>query len=291
MTEKTAAEIRQEERDKIAVTSVKKDDDGNVIVEAKKEEKEVTLEKQAEEVKEEIIDENKEEIEKSEKTEEELEAEKQEAKTAAQKTRIQKRIDKEVAKRKTLENENAELKKLLAAKDTEDDKFTSEDVKKEAERIANEKVNEREFTNACNRLAEAAKKLDKEFDKKMATLAEDVAPIPGYMIGILDDLDNGGAVLKHFTENPDIYEDVIALTPAKMAVAVTKLSNKIETESKPKPKAISKVPPPIEPLGGKGGGNSTIITEADTKDMPTFVKKRAAQVEARRKEKMAGMSR
>ena len=57
--------------------------------------------------KQEIVAEAKEEkIEASEKTEEELEAEKLEAKTAAEKLAF-KRIDKEVAKRKVLEDEVA----------------------------------------------------------------------------------------------------------------------------------------------------------------------------------------
>ena len=292
---KTPAELRQAERDSIVVQTNKKDDDGNPIVDKKADDDKPTddgteLAGDSKEDKQEIVAEAKEEkIEASEKTEEDLEAEKLEAKTAAEKARIQKRIDKEVAKRKVLEDEVTELKKLLAAKEGDGEKLTKEDVEKEAKRIAIELNNERQFTEDCNRLADAAKKLDKEFDSKMKSLAEDVAPIPGYMIGILADLDNGGAVLRHFTDNADIYEDIIALPPMKMGVAVTKLASKLEAEIKPKPKAVSKVPAPNEPVGGKGGSNSMVITEADTKDMQTFVKKRQMQLEERKRLRMAGM--
>jgi type I site-specific restriction endonuclease len=296
MNDKTAAELRQAERDSIKVEMIKKDAEGNPI-EDKIETKESattdddTTKTETKEVAEEGVEEAEDKVEASEKTEEELEAEKLEAKTAAEKARIQKRIDKEVAKRKVLETEIADLKKLLAAKEADGPKLTEEDVKKEAKRIAEETITEREFTNACNRLADAAKKLDKDFDKKINQLGEEVAPLPGYMIGILDDLDNGGAILKYFTENPDEYEEIIALTPLKMGVRLTKLGTKIAEATKTPPKKISKVPPPIDPVGGKGGTNTMVLTEADTKDMSTFVKKRAAMVEARRKEKAAGLSR
>lgn len=299
MTEekKTPAELRQAERDSIIVQSSKKDDDGNPIVDKKADDAKPTddgaeLAGDSKEDKQEVVAEAKEEkIEASEKTEEDLEAEKLEAKTAAEKARIQKRIDKEVAKRKVLEDEVTELKKLLAAKEGDGEKLTKEDVEKEAKRIAIELNNERQFTADCNRLADAAKKLDKEFDSKMKSLAEDVAPIPGYMIGALADLKNnaGGAVLKYFTDNPDIYEDVIALPPMKMVGEIKDISFKLEAETKPKPKAVSKVPAPNEPVGGKGGSNSMVITEADTKDMQTFVKKRQMQLEERNRLRRARM--
>ena len=288
MTDKTKEELKAEatkaERESIQVTVNRTNEETEV--EEKEPEKVDDGDNKPEENETEV-EENKEEIEASEKTEEQLETEKQEAKTAAEKARIQKRIDKEVAKRKVLETENAELKKQLAAKASEDGaKFTKEDVEAEAKRIADEKINEREFTNACNRLADGAKKLDKEFDKKIQALSEDVAPLPGYMIGILDDIDNGAEVLKHFADNQDVYEDIYTLNPVKMATAIAKLGTKLAAEAKPKPKPISKVPPPNDPVNG---GVKTPINLSDKEPIEDWIKKRNAQVAERQAQKRAGM--
>ncbi len=285
MNDKTKEELKAEavkaERDSIAVTVSKKEDDEKEAESEKVDdssEKEEDGEDSAEKT-------DKEEIVAAEKTEEQLETEKQEAKTAAEKARIQKRIDKEVAKRKVLETEIADLKAQLVAKSSEDGvKFTKEDVEAEAKRIADEKINEREFINACNRLADNAKKLDKDFDKKVKALSEDVAPLPGYMIGILDDIENGAQVLKYFADNQDVYEDIYTLTPVKMATAIAKLGTKLATETKPKP--ISKVPPPNEPVNGMA---KTTINLSDKEPMEDWIAKRNRQVAERQAAKRAGM--
>jgi hypothetical protein len=289
MNEKTKEELKADaikaERERIEVTTSKATEAEGKEVEEKTEIEKVDDDGEVEP--EETIEEKEKEVEASEKTEEQLEAEKQEAKTAAEKARIQKRIDKEVAKRKVLEAENAELKKQLAAKSAEDGaKFTKEDIEAEAKRIADEKINEREFTNACNRLADGAKKLDKDFDKKIQALSEDVAPLPGYMIGILDDIENGAQVLKHFADNQDVYEDIYTLNPVKMATAITKLGSKLATETKPKPKSISKVPPPNEPVNGAA---KTTINLSDKDPMEDWIRKRNLQVAERQAAKRAGM--
>ncbi len=292
MNDKTKEELKAEsikaERDSIQVTTGKATDNEEVEKEVEKEEPtndEKGLEESGSD--DEIDTDTEKEIEASEKTEEQLETEKQEAKTTAEKARVQKRIDKVVARAKAAETELAELKKQLAAKASEDGaKFTKEDVEAEAKRIADEKINEREFTNACNRLADGAKKLDKEFDKKIQALSEDVAPLPGYMIGILDDIDNGAQVLKHFADNQDVYEDIYTLNPVKMATAINKLSFKLMAEAKPKPKPISKVPPPNDPVNG--GVNTSIVLN-DKDPMEDWVKKRNAQVAQRNAMKLAGM--
>jgi type I site-specific restriction endonuclease len=277
---KTEAELKaaQEQRDKIAVTTVKPEPEPE-----KEPEKEAEPEKEPE-VKEppveEEVEEKEEEIEASEKTEESLEADKAAAKTAAEKARIQKRIDKEVAKRKTLEEENKILKAQLAAKDSGEGKFTEEDVKKQAKQLADQEIAERDFANACARLQKAATKLDKTFPDKIQELGSEVGPIPGAMIGILDDLDNGGQVLQHFTTDPDEYERIITLNPTKMAVELTKLATKL---AKPVAKPLSKVPAPNEPLGGNAR-NDTPLNDKDPMDV--WIKKRNKQVEERRKARL-----
>lgn len=274
--EKKAA---QAQRDAITVQSNKKEDD---IKEPEEKEKvEVESEKEAEE--------KQDEVEKVEKTEEELEAEKVEAKTQKDKDRIQRRIDKEVAKRKELERELVTLKAQLAAKAEDGDVVLTEDeVERRSEIKADQKQIAREFTTTCNRLAKEAAKIDKKFDDKVETMADDIGKIPGQMIGILDDLEDekenrmGGTVLAYLVNNVDEAERIYALSPAKMAIELARLSNKLI--EKPKPKAISKVPDPNEPVGGNARIPTTILTGKES--MEDFVRIRAQQVEARRKAKM-----
>ena len=203
-----------------------------------------------------------------------------------ERAKFEKRINKKTAESKEMAAKLAELEKIVAAKSSEDgEKLPLEEIDRRAEIKANTIAAEREFINACNRLAENAKKLDPKFDDKIKQLAEDVAPLPGYMIEYLYDLEanNGGAVLKYLTDHPDEYEEIIGLSQFKMDRRLVKLSNEILAESKVPPKKISKVPDPVTPVGGRGGTNNAILTEADTKDMQSFVKKRQAMVEQRRK--------
>lgn len=296
MTVKTPEELKNDEREAakkvregIKTTSVVKEEEKE---DDKSDNDETGLEDSSEgndddskfedgtdETKEEIKD-NKEEIKTSEKTEADLEKEKAEAKTNSEKARIQKRIDKEVSKRKALETEVEDLKKQLAAK-TGDGKFTEEDVKSEAKKLSDQTIAERDFANACSRLEKAATKIDKDFGEKIKELGADVGPIPSAMIGVLDDLDNGGQVLSHFTSDPDEYERIIGLSPTKMAVEVTKLATKL---GKPVEKKISKVPPPLDTLAGNSRSDTPI---KDTDPMDVWIKKRNKQVEERRKAKMS----
>lgn len=233
--------------------------------------------KEEEVIEEVIIEEVIEEVAANEEEIEDLEEEKDEAKTEKDKARIQKRIDKLTAKNKTLADENASLKAQLAAKPDDEKALTQEDV----ERLAAQKVTEREFEQAVNRIADSAAKFDKGFKTKINALAEEIgSPIPGQMIGILDDLPNNGAdVLLYLAkeENQDEAEEIWKLSPAKMALKLSKISDKI----KPK-KQISKVPAPNEALKGRGTSPDVL----NPKNMDEFVRIRAQQAEAFRKRKM-----
>lgn len=279
--EPTAAEKRQAERDSIKVESNQKEQD-------EKDGKKSSEEEKKEEVSEEETEaeEGEEQIEASEKKEEDLEAEKLEAKSQKEKDRIQKRIDKEVAKRKKLEDENADLKRQLAAKPDAEKVLTEDDVEKRAERKAEDKVATREFINACNRLADAAKKVDKDFKKKIDEVAEDYAPIPGVMIAILDDMDNGGEVLSYLASNPEEYGEVCELPEGKMGRQLQKLSDKLEVDKKPKPKVISKAPKPNEPVGGNRQSPNQL---REGMSMDEFVRVRNAQVTKRQEERRRGL--
>jgi len=233
--------------------------------------------KEEEVIEEEVIEEVVEEVAANEEEIEDLEGEKEEAKTEKDKARIQKRIDKLTAKNKTLADENAILRAQLAAKPDDEKALTQEDIKAAKEQA---KI-EVKFEEQVNRIADEAKKLDKDFQKKINDLSIEMGSlIPPTMIRILDELPNHGAdVLLYLTkdENQDEAEIIWALPPERMALKLSKISDKI----KPK-KQISKVPAPNEALKGRG----TTPDVLNPKNMDEFVRIRAQQAEAFRKRKM-----
>lgn len=203
-----------------------------------------------------------EDLEESEDKQKELEKQKSEAKNQKEKERIQRKIDREVAKRKVLEEEIASLKAQLEAKSAEDGgKLTQADAEKMAKEIANSAISEKEFTDTCNRIADEGEKLNgsdgkplgKKFMDRVNEMASDIGAIPADMIYILGDLDNGANVLNHLAdpENVDEAEKIYHMPTAKKAIALTKLSAKL---SAPKPKPISKVPPPNQTLNSVAKG-------------------------------------
>lgn len=204
--------------------------------------------------------------------------------------RVQKRIDKAVAEKKAAQAEAAELRSKLEAKPAnEQPGLTQEDVKKQAAELAAQQRAEEDFNKACEKLANGAVKIDKDFTKKVEAMAELNGPIPGKMIGILEELDNGSEVLVALTKDEDLAEDIYALkdSPEKMAIKLVKLSDKLIAAKKKAPKEISKVPNPNEPIRAGGRVNSNHITSKDTKpeNMADFVAKRNAQDAEKRKQR------
>lgn len=213
--------------------------------------------------------------------------EKIEAKAQRKQERMQRRIDKAVAAQRNAETEIAKLKAQLEA--NPDQKLTAEEIEAKAEAKAKQKLAEKEledlqakFDKDCEILSKAATKADKDFNTKINDIAEDVGPIPSFMIGILSDLDNGGEVLAHIANDDELAEEIWAMKPAKMTRRIVEISNKLEAAKKPPKKQISKVPDPGTPVKGNRQVSNT-ITEADTKNMENYVAKRQRQMMEKRK--------
>lgn len=213
--------------------------------------------------------------------------EKEEAKATRKQDRMQRRIDKAVAAQRAAETEIANLKAQLEA--NPDQKLTAEEVESLAEAKAKKKLAEKEqadlqtkFNKDCDTLQKAANKIDKEFDDKINELAEDIGPIPSFMIGVLSDMDNGGEVLAYVANDDELAEQIWTAKPAKMTRLLVEISNKLENAKKPPKKQISKVPDPGTPVK-TNRVVSNVITEADTKNMDTYVAKRTRQMIEKRK--------
>jgi chromosome segregation ATPase len=193
-----------------------------------KEEEKEEVEEEVEEK--EVIETKVEEVEtKVEKTEAELAA----AKTTKERERIQRRIDKLTAEKKLLEKTNTELQAKLEAKVKEGEVvLTEDDIEKRAKQKADIQIQQQNFDAACNRLADAGIAADKDFTKKVAAMAEDIGPIPGELIGVLDDLDNGGEVLSYLTNNIDEAEEIWKLSLAKQASNLANISFRLINPAK-----------------------------------------------------------
>lgn len=215
--------------------------------------------------------------------------EKIEAKAKRKDDRMQRRIDTAVAEKKAAETEIARLKAQLAA--DPDKKLTEEEVTTRAEALAAKKLAEKnmediqtKFNEACDKLQADAKKVDKDFDAKIADIATDLGPIPSFMIGVLEDFDNGGEVLAFIANDDEVAERVYGLknSAAKMTKALVDISNKLAEAKKAPKKQISRVPDPGTPVQGRRVV-SNVITEADTKNMDAYVAKRQRQIAEQRK--------
>lgn len=282
-TEKTAVELQREQ---IAITNsadLQELDANDTDTNEDSQGEESTTEDANEEV-----EAAEEQIEASEKTEEELEAEKASAKTQREKDRIQKRINKEVALRKTAEARVAELESQLATKKSDGEVSLSEDdVNTKAQQIADAKLAQKAFDDNCNALADNGsaikdaddKPLGKKFIEKLNVMAEEVAPIPPAMINILADLDNGAEVLNFMADDIEEYERVLAYPPVKMALELSKISTKLSVPKKIV-KAISRVPDPNQPLGAGSRAGSQLNDKMSTEE---WITKRNAELAAKRR--------
>jgi vacuolar-type H+-ATPase subunit I/STV1 len=257
--------------------------------EEKEEEKEIDEEKEEEKEDEDLEDEEK-------KVEEELTPEQIKEKEALEKAaakarrkddRMQRRIDEAIAAKTAAEEE---LKRFKDA--NPDSKLTEEEVEARANAIAEKKLRDRELANlqsdfdkTCATLQKAAIKLDPKFDDNIADIADQFGAIPSFMIGVISDFDNGAEVLVAIANDDELAEKIYGFknSPAKMTRELVELSTKLANAKKPARRQISKVPDPITPVNPRNNNGSTVITEADTKDMDTYVRKRQAQMLERRK--------
>ena len=267
------------ERDKVNMTGTTSEEKEPETKEEETNEEENEEESETEEENEDNKEETKEE-EKKELSEEQKEI----AKLKKTIERLNKRVDKTSGERNETRKELAAAKAALESKLKDGEvALTEEEVERRAEEKARAKLAETEFKRAETKLINEATKIDAKFMSKVNEMAEEVAPIPGYMIGILEELDNGGAVLNYLTDNVEEYEDIHLLPPGKMSLKLARIADKLENAAKPKPKQISKVPAPNEPI--KGGNKSpSILTGKES--MEDFVRIRNQQVEERRKAKL-----
>ena len=208
----------------------------------------------------------------------ELTAEQKAATTEKEKARIQKRMDKLSGRIAEKEARIAELEAQLAAKDQENSgKYTEEDLNARANQLAQEHVGNLEFRRMCDVLEKEAVKINPEFTSlAMATIKEAEMPVSSALLLALEDIDNKGAVFNHIMKDVDEYERLSRLHPSKVGIAIERISQQI----KPKPRTVSRVPKPNEPLNSNG----TVVPQFDaynTKDKEAWIRRRNEDIQRR----------
>jgi len=286
----------QKERDAIEINDSTDGEDKNrapVDTEDKTGDEEDNDEEENKEEDEKDKDENKDEEEdkNKEETDEEKTARLAKEKEDRKQARQQRKWDKLAAEKTAAERERDELKRRLEEKPVEG--LTEEEVERRAAEKVAEKLREKqledakkEFEDNCDTLEAAAIKIDTNFPRKVQELAEDLGPIPRAVINTLAELDNknGGAVLNYLADNVDEAEEIYDLrnNERRLAIKLTRLSDKLKEEAKPVRRERSNVPPPITPVDGAVKDNNR-ITGKETQE--EFNAKRARQIEERNKQR------
>lgn len=275
-------EDRQALRDSIAVEAIVVDEEVATLtdpaseVEDEKAPTKVAVVAKVEQTEAELADENT-EVEEGEETEEVP------VKGISQET-FNRRVGKEVAKRKALEDQNAELMarlEKLEAKE-EDKPLTQAELNQkiqiEADKLANQKAQQIAFDNACNNLVGAAEKENPGIMERLIELKDNIDDLPRPMIDALLNIENGHSVLNHLTQNLDEAEKFYKMNPVKQALELGKLSAKLIAK---KNKPMTKAPAPVTPLIGGGKAVTTSMPTDNDSDDAWFEKRAKTRREPR----------
>lgn len=109
------------------------------------------------------------------------------------------------------------------------------------------------FNDRCNDIEDkGAKAFGKKWGDAKAQLGilDDQGRIPFDLLNCAMETDNPSQVLFALGQDLDKATEMLAMTPLKRAIAMSKLA-----ETKPAERQRSKAPPPVEPIGGRGGGD------------------------------------
>jgi hypothetical protein len=288
--EKTPAQIAQAQRESIQVISSDPD-------EKKEGENDDTTQEDSEDNGDADDDdkgENKDDDDKDDKeneTDEQKQARLAQEKEERKQARQQRKWDRLAAEKTAAENRVKELEAQL--KEQPKEGLTEEEVERRAKEKAEKALREKEaldieadFDKRNETIYNAAVKHDKEFDKNIQDLVQEVGLIPRPMVYVLSDLDhkNGHEVMTYLA-NPDNIEEaeeIFKMTPHKMALKLVRLSDKLQAEKKPPPKKPSAAPNPVERVTEGNNRQRNVLPANPTKDIEDFVRIRNQQERERR---------
>lgn len=143
--------------------------------------------------------------------------------------------------------------------------------------IAQQIADERVFNEKCNGIYEDGKKAFPDFDNALRTYQA----IGGFNQNFIEaamETGKSAQVLYELGKNPDEAMRIMALSPVKMGIELSRMADKIGKTVAAKP--ISQVPPPITPVDGAARVSDA---PSDADDDATWIAKRNAQLAARKR--------
>ena len=124
--------------------------------------------------------------------------------------------------------------------------LTQAQIQAEAQKLAAEQVQTQAFNDACNSVADAGKAQYADFNTVIANYAN-LGGLNEQFVRAALETDAAPQVIYHLGKDLDKAAEIMALPPLKQAVALARLADKLKA-----PKAVSKAPAPIEPIGSRG---------------------------------------
>lgn len=191
-----------------------------------------------------------------------------------------KRIHEETNKRRDAERRaadaEAELQRLRGGNQTTQSEQPADGTPPSIEEIRRqerENIRREEQANnetarrnaACNTTFEKGVAEIPDFDEARVSLVtafgHEINARPEFLDTITE-LDNGHQVFAELGRNPAEAERILSLPPVKMALEIARMGDKLAKPAVPTPKPISKVPPPVTPVGSQTK-SATALEDAD----------------------------
>ncbi len=179
---------------------------------------------------------------------------------------LQRRIDRLTREKYELKAQNEQLSKQ--SKQVDDHANEDQDVETRAEARAREIADLAAVNKRCNEIAELGTKENKEFIKSFKTLTDEIGhpfdakgkPTP-IMAAILD-ADEAHKLIIHLSENPELAEELLDLTPSKQIRRIAQIERDMNESAKPKP---SSAPKPVNPVSGGSSASKdpSAMTDAE----------------------------
>lgn len=128
------------------------------------------------------------------------------------------------------------------------------------ERVADWKLDQRERASQQQRAQEQTKSLATKTERMYAEAAKlpgfdreefDSLPLTPVIAEALVESDQTAKLMAFMSANPEEVARIASLSPARQAAEIGKLEAKVSASPKP-----SKAPPPINPIGSRGGGSA-----------------------------------
>jgi len=146
--------------------------------------------------------------------------------------------------------------------------LSQEQVRAEAQRI----VKEQKFNDTCNAAFDAGKGKFPDFEQTVGEFRNLGGLQPDFLEDVLE-AGNAHETLYHLGRNLDEADRIMSMQPRQRMAALARLSDKLSAPPVPKP--ISRVPAPVDPVGG-AGRPSALNTDPDSLSTAEWMRRRNA---------------